>query len=160
MAKDWSFSFSIIPSKEHPGLISLNHYYLLIENNFFSAALGLLCGSRLPCSGTRALECAGSIVAALGFFSCGAQAQLPCGIRDPSFPTRDRTRVPCIGRRIPNHWTIREAPQSVFSIPGLERSSGGGHGNPFQYSCLENPHGQRSLLGYTPRGFKESNTTK
>ena len=24
-------------------------------------------------------------------------------------------------------------------IPGLGRSSGGGHGNPFQYSCLENP---------------------
>ena len=33
------------------------------------------------------------------------------------------------------------------SIPGLERSTGGGHGNPFQYSCLENPHGQRSLVG-------------
>ena len=25
-------------------------------------------------------------------------------------------------------------------IPGLSRSPGGGHGNPFQYSCLENPH--------------------
>ena len=24
-------------------------------------------------------------------------------------------------------------------IPGLERSHGGGHGNPLQYSCLENP---------------------
>ena len=31
------------------------------------------------------------------------------------------------------------------SIPGLERSPGGGHGNPLQYSCLENPHGQKSL---------------
>ena len=27
-------------------------------------------------------------------------------------------------------------------IPGLGRSPGGGHGNPLQYSCLENPHGQ------------------
>ena len=26
-------------------------------------------------------------------------------------------------------------------IPGLERSPGGGHGNPLQYSFLENPHG-------------------
>ena len=26
----------------------------------------------------------------------------------------------------------------------------GGHGNPLQYSCLENPHGQRSLEGYSP----------
>ena len=25
------------------------------------------------------------------------------------------------------------------SIPGLGRSPGRGHGNPFQYSCLENP---------------------
>ena len=33
---------------------------------------------------------------------------------------------------------IREAD----SIPRLERSSGGGHGNPLQDSCLENPHGQ------------------
>ena len=29
-------------------------------------------------------------------------------------------------------------------IPGLRRSPGGGHGNPLQYSCLENPHGQKS----------------
>ena len=27
----------------------------------------------------------------------------------------------------------------VGSIPGLGTSSGGGHGNPRQYSCLENP---------------------
>ena len=35
-------------------------------------------------------------------------------------------------------------------IPGVGRSPGGGHGNPLQYSCLENPHGQRSLVGYSP----------
>ena len=28
--------------------------------------------------------------------------------------------------------------RDVGSIPGLGRSSGGGHGNPLQYSCLEN----------------------
>ena len=37
-------------------------------------------------------------------------------------------------------------------IPDLGRSSGGGHGNPLQYSCLENPHGQRRLAGYSPWG--------
>ena len=42
------------------------------------------------------------------------------------------------------------------SIPVLGRSSGGGHGNLLQYSCLENPHGQRSLVGYSPLGCKES----
>jgi len=37
------------------------------------------------------------------------------------------------------------------SVPGSGRSPGGGHGNPLQYSCLENPHGQRSLAGYSPQ---------
>ena len=45
-------------------------------------------------------------------------------------------------------------------IPELGRSPGGGHGNPLQYSCLENPHGERSLAGYSPWGRKESGTTK
>ena len=46
------------------------------------------------------------------------------------------------------------------SIPGLGRSSGGGYGNPLQYSCLENLHGQRSLVDYSPQGCKESDTTE
>ena len=29
--------------------------------------------------------------------------------------------------------------RDVDSIPGLRRSPGGWHGNPLQYSCLENP---------------------
>ena len=46
------------------------------------------------------------------------------------------------------------------SIPGLVRSPAGGHGNPLQYSCLENPRGQRSLAGYSLWGHKESDTTE
>ena len=46
------------------------------------------------------------------------------------------------------------------SIPGLGRSPGGGQGNPLQYSCLDNPHGQRSLAGYSPWSRKESDTTE
>ena len=46
------------------------------------------------------------------------------------------------------------------SIPGLQRSPGGGHGNPLQYSCLENPHGQRYLEGYSPCGCKELDRTE
>jgi len=34
-------------------------------------------------------------------------------------------------------------------IPGLGKSPRGGHGNPLHYSCLENPHGKRSLMGYS-----------
>ena len=44
-------------------------------------------------------------------------------------------------------------------IPGLGRSPGR-HGSPFQYSYLENPHGQRSLVGYGPRDQKELDTTE
>ena len=29
--------------------------------------------------------------------------------------------------------------RGTSSIPGLGRCPGGGHGNPLQYSCLENP---------------------
>ena len=43
------------------------------------------------------------------------------------------------------------------SISGLGRFPGGGHGNPLQYTCLENPHGQRSLAG-TVHGVTKSQT--
>ena len=46
------------------------------------------------------------------------------------------------------------------SIPGLGRYAGGGHGNSLQYSCLENPHGQSSLAGYSSWGCKESDMTE
>ena len=42
--------------------------------------------------------------------------------------------------------------RDVGSIPGLGRSPGGGNGNPFQYSCLEN-------LTEEPGGLKELDTT-
>ena len=46
------------------------------------------------------------------------------------------------------------------SIPGLRRSPGGRHGNPLQYFCLENPHGQKSLAGCSPWGRTESDVTE
>ena len=45
------------------------------------------------------------------------------------------------------------------SIPGLERSPGGGHGNPLQYSCLENPM-VRGAWWATVHGVTESDTTE
>ena len=45
-------------------------------------------------------------------------------------------------------------------IPGLGRFPGGGHGHSLQYSCLDNPHGQRSLAGYSPWGCKELDTAQ
>ena len=45
-------------------------------------------------------------------------------------------------------------------IPGLGRSPGGGHGNLPQYSHLENPHGQRRLVGHSPEGDEVLDTTE
>ena len=57
---------------------------------------------------------------------------------------------------------VRNAGDTADSglIPGLGRFPGGRHGNPLQYSWLENSHGQRSLEGYHPWGCKESDTTE
>ena len=41
------------------------------------------------------------------------------------------------------------------SIPGLGRSPGGGHGNPLQYSCLENPM-DRGAWWVTAHGVTQS----
>ena len=50
--------------------------------------------------------------------------------------------------------------EDLGSVPGLGRLPGGRHGNPHRYSCLENPHGQRSLVGYSLSGCKESDMTE
>ena len=39
--------------------------------------------------------------------------------------------------------------RDLSSIPELGRFPGGGHGNPLEYSCLENPHEQRNLANYS-----------
>ena len=46
------------------------------------------------------------------------------------------------------------------SIPGLGISPGGVHGNSLQYSCLENPHRQRSLVVFSTWGCKQSHMTE
>ena len=43
------------------------------------------------------------------------------------------------------------------SIPGSGRSPGGGHGNPLQYSCLENPM-DRGAWRATVYGVAKSQT--
>ena len=51
--------------------------------------------------------------------------------------------------------------ENVFFVNGNQKkagvsytSTGGGNGNPFQYACLKNPHGQRSPAGYNPWGHR------
>ena len=45
-------------------------------------------------------------------------------------------------------------------VRSLGRSPGGGHGSPLQYSCLENPYRQRSLVGYSLWSCQELDKTK
>ena len=46
------------------------------------------------------------------------------------------------------------------SIPGSGRNPGEGNGNLLQYTWLGKPNGWRSLVGYSPWGRKESDTTE
>ena len=47
--------------------------------------------------------------------------------------------------------------EDLGSIPGLGRYPGGGHGNPFQYSCLENTI-DREAWWTTVHGVTKSQT--
>ena len=66
------------------------------------------------------------------------------------------SQVLVVKNLLANSGDIRDA----GSIPGLGRSPGGGHGNPLQYSCLENPMDRGAWGGYSPWGCKGSDTTE
>ena len=55
-------------------------------------------------------------------------------------------------------WQCRRLETRVRSL-GPEDALEEENGNQLQYSCLENPHGQRSLAGFSPRGRKALDTT-
>ena len=50
--------------------------------------------------------------------------------------------------------------ESVCNTGDLGSGPGAEHGNPLQYSFLENPRGQRSLVGCSQWGHKEVDVTK
>ena len=61
------------------------------------------------------------------------------------------------------HWCCSEEShrrQDMGLIPESGIYPGEANGNPLQYSCLENPCGQKSLVGYSPWGRKESDMTE
>ena len=65
-----------------------------------------------------------------------------------------------ISLRFPRWLSGKEsAAEQEIWVPSLGgESPGGGQGNPLQYSCWENPPGQRCLAGYRPWDHQESNT--
>ena len=59
----------------------------------------------------------------------------------------------------PGGSVVKNPPANVADvdlISSLGRSPGEGNGNPLQYSCLGNPTGQRSPVGYSPWGHKRA----
>ena len=80
----------------------------------------------------------------------------------PKFPwRRDRLSTPVfLGFSDGSEGKEFTCKGDLASIPELGRSPGGRHGNQLQYSCLENPQGQRSLAGYSPWGCKELDMTE
>jgi len=105
-----------------------------------------------------------------GFPGSSAGKESICNAGDPSFDSwvqkfpwrRDRLPTPVFlgfsGGSEDKESTCNAGDLCLF--PGLGRFPGGGHGNPLQCSCLENPHGQRNLEGYHPWGCKELDTTE
>ena len=64
------------------------------------------------------------------------------------------------GSLVKNPPAMRRLAIDVGPIPGSGRSSGGGNGNPFQYSCLGNPMDRGAWLTTVHRVTKESDMTK
>ena len=67
----------------------------------------------------------------------------------------------CVWANFPGGSVVKNLPanaedtRNVDSISGWERSPGGGHGKPLQYSCLENPMDRGTWKALSPRGPKE-----
>ena len=59
-----------------------------------------------------------------------------------------------------NQYRITCNEEDVGSVPGSGRSPGEGHGDPCQYSCLDNPMDWGTWQATSPQGHKESDTTE
>ena len=106
-------------------------------------------------------ELAGRVKAQLwismGFSGSSVDKESACNAGDPSsipwirkIPwKRDRLLIPVFGGFLGGSNGKESACNVGYLglIPGLGRSPGKGKGYPLQYSCLENPHGQKSLAG-------------
>ena len=95
----------------------------------------------------------------MGFPGGSDSKESACNAVDPSsIPASGRSPGEGIGYPLQYSWAslvaqrVKNPPAAgdLGSIPGLGRSPGGGYVNPLQYSCLENPHGHWSLVGYSP----------
>ena len=106
----------------------------------------------------------------MGFPGSSAGKESACNAGDPgSIPGSGRSPGEGKGYPLQYSWASLVA-QMVKNLPAVQetwvRSLGweepleGGHSNPLQYSCLENPYWQWRLAGLSPWDHKESDTTE
>ena len=99
-----------------------------------------------------------------------ADKESACDAGDPSLiPESGRCPGKGIGYPFQYSWASLVA-QTVKNLPAMREawvwflgpgiSLGGGLGKLLQYSCLENPHGRKSLAGPSPWDQKELDTTE
>ena len=69
-------------------------------------------------------------------------------------PTQESNPASRMAQWVKNPLAMEETQADATSITRSGRFPGGGRGNPLQYSWLENPRGQRSLVGYSLQGWK------
>ena len=99
-----------------------------------------------------------------GFPGSSAGKESACNAGDPGLvPGSGSSPGEAVGYPVQYSWVSLVA-QSVKNLPAVQETwvrslVWRGHGNPLQYSYLENSHGQSSLVGYSPRGYKESDKT-
>ena len=93
------------------------------------------------------------------------KASIPCKRASPSWLKHLPKALPTKLMGFPGGLVGKESScnagdtKDAGSFPGLGRTPGGGHGNPLQYSCLENPMDRRPWRA-SPQGPKESDMTE
>ena len=165
LPKYWSFSFSIIPSKEIPGLISFRMDWLdllavqgtlksLLQHHSSKASI-LRRSAFFTVQLSHPYMTTGKIIALTRRNFVGQVMFLLLNMLSRFFP---------IYRGFPGNSEGKESTCNAGdpgSILGSGRSPGEGNGNPPWYSCLEwKSHEQRSLVGYSPWGRKKSDRTE
>ena len=105
----------------------------------------------------------------LGFPGSSADKKSACNAGDSSLiPGLGRSPREGIGYPLQYSWgflvaqTVENPPacgRSGFD-PTMGRPPGGWHDNTPQYSCLENPHRPKNLVGYSPECCKKSDMTE
>ena len=90
------------------------------------------------------------------------------GVENKNYRCQDILNTPLILRRltaslmaqwVKNPPTKQEKQEMWVQVPELRRSPAGGNGEPLSVFLPEKSHGQRNLVGYSPKGRKELDTT-